>query len=131
MPHKALQKIPGVDVQLDKLVYHYGGITLPSGCPHAFIYFLTIRNQSHHSIVLLGRKWIIRQESGECTILEGDKIVGQTPRLHPGESFSYNSYHVTCGNAEVSGSFHGINQLSQKIVVPIPAFSLKVPTAED
>jgi ApaG protein len=28
-------------------------------------------------------------------VVEGDKIVGETPASPPGEQFSYNSYHVT------------------------------------
>ena len=126
-----LQQATGVEVHLDNLVYHYGGPTLPVGQPHAFIYFLTIRNHSPHPITLLGRRWLIRHDDGETTIVEGDKIVGQTPRLLPGESFSYNSYHVTSGNAIARGSFHGINHLKQPIYVSIPAFPLHVPTAED
>ena len=34
------------------------------------------------------------QPVGSQLVIEGDKIVGDTPRLEPGEEFSYNSYHV-------------------------------------
>jgi len=31
---------------------------------------------------------------GEITAVEGDGVVGQTPTIPPGDSFSYNSFHL-------------------------------------
>ena len=44
------------------------------------------------------------------TKLEGDKIVGETPRLAPGEHWSYNSQMLTGDDARATGSFHGIDE---------------------
>src|SRR5206468_113010 len=88
-------ELPGLRVELDKLVYRHGGEQLPPDRPHAFIYYLTIRNDSDRTVTLLGRKWVVEHSDGTQLVVEGDKIVGETPRLAPGEHFSYNSYHVT------------------------------------
>ena len=61
-------------------------------------------------MTLLGRKWVIDYGAGNRQVIEGDKIVGETPRLAPGEEFSYNSHHVTGCDAHVQGGFHGVDE---------------------
>lgn len=120
-------ELPGLRVELDRLVYRQGGDDLPPGKPHAFIYFLTIHNASAHTVTFLGRKWIIEHPDGSQLVIEGDKIVGETPRLAPGEHFSYNSYHVGATDARAHGSFHGVDDLGRKIFVRIPPFAMRIP----
>jgi len=125
------QEIPGLIAQLDRLVYHRGGSNLPADRPHAFVYFVSIQNQSEKTVELLGRKWVIEQVDGERIIIEGDKIVGETPRIAPGESFAYNSYHITSCDAHVIGSFHGKDETGSPIHVILPSFEMKIPTDID
>ena len=120
-------EIPGLTAQLDRLVHHHGGSWLPEGKQHAFVYFITIKNGSDRIVTLLGRKWVIRQEDGNRLVIEGDKIVGEAPRLAPGEQFSYNSYHVTGGNAKADGSFHGVDEFGQHVHVRLATFEMVVP----
>jgi ApaG protein len=122
-------ELPGLRVELDKLVYRHGGHELPPDRPHAFIYYLTIHNESDRTVVLLARKWVVEHADGTRLVIEGDKIVGETPRLEPGERFSYNSYHVTATDARVHGSFHGLDEHGARIFVRIPAFELVIPDA--
>src|SRR5690606_25428527 len=119
--------LPGLIARLDRLVYHHGGMSLPPDKPHAFVYFVTIRNGSDRTVTLLGRKWVIDHADGTRLVVEGDKIVGETPRLAPGEHFSYNSYHVTSCNAQVHGSFHGCDQEGRRVHVMLPPFQMVVP----
>lgn len=123
----ASKPIPGLTARLDKLVYHHGGPTLSSDKPHAFVYFVTIQNASDRTITLLGRKWVIQHGDGESLVVEGDKIVGETPRLPPGEQFSYNSYHVTGTDAQALGSFHGVDEFGNRIHVILPPFDMLIP----
>lgn len=121
------REVPGLTASLEKLCYHHGGASLPADKPHAFVYFITIRNGSDHTVTLLGRKWVVEHADGTRLVIEGDKIVGDTPRLAPGEEFSYNSYHVTGLDARAHGSFHGVDELGQKIHVMLPPFDMTVP----
>ena len=121
------REIPGLTARLDKLVYHHGGASLPADKPHAFVYFITIRNTSDRTVTLLGRKWVVVHDDGTRLVIEGDKIVGETPRLAPGEQFSYNSYHVTGCDAIAHGSFHGVDEHGEKIHVLLPPFALVIP----
>ena len=119
------QELPGLTAHLDKLCYHHA--SLPAEKPHAFVYFITIRNQSEHTVTLLGRKWIVIHADGSRLVVEGDKIVGETPRLTPGEQFSYNSYHVSDQDGSAHGSFHGVDETGRKVHVILPPFDLKIP----
>ena len=126
MTHTSVE-IPGLTAHLDRLVHHHGGGCLPEGKPHAFVYFITIKNASDRTVVLLGRKWVIRHADGSHLVVEGEKIVGETPRLAPGEQFSYNSYHVTGCNASVQGSFHGVDEFGQQVHVNLAPFEMVIP----
>lgn len=119
-------ELPGLEVRLDQLV-HYAGPNLPDESPHAFIYFITIRNKSDRAVTLLARKWVVESAEGEKVVIEGDRIVGEMPHLQPGESFSYNSYHVASRDSVASGSFHGRDVFDNLVFVRIPPFKMKIP----
>lgn len=123
----ASNELPGLTARLDKLCHHHGGASLPQDKPHAFVYFITIHNGSDRTVTLLGRKWVLENADGTRLVVEGDKIVGETPRLSPGEQFTYNSYHVTGIDARASGSFHGVDDLGRKVHVLLPPFDLTIP----
>lgn len=125
MPKKAYE-LPGLAVHLDDLVYE-AGLNLPDETPHGFVYFLTIENRSDREVIFLGRKWVVEKTSGDKLVIEGDGIVGETPRLQPGERFSYNSFHVTAENAVAYGSFHGVDSSDNPIFVRIPAIEMNIP----
>jgi ApaG protein len=121
------QELPGLTASLDKLCYHHGGASLPPDKPHAFVYFVTIHNGSDRAVTLLGRKWVVLHADNTRLVIEGDKIVGETPHLAPGEQFSYNSYHVTGIDACAHGSFHGVDDQGRKVHVILPPFEMNIP----
>ena len=123
------EQLTGLTASLDRLCYHHGGTSLPPETPHAFVYFITITNGSDRTVTLLGRKWVVEHADGSHLVIEGDKIVGETPRLAPGEQFSYNSYHVTGCNATAHGSFHGVDEAGQRVHVLLPAFTMTIPAS--
>lgn len=120
------QELLGLSVHLDKLLHHRDA-NFPAETPHAFVYFLTIKNLSPETVELTGRKWILKHASGETEIFEGDGIVGQNPRIPPGEAFSYNSFHLTGDTVVASGAFHGTTDQGRRIFVRIPSFTMTPP----
>jgi len=124
--HATGQELPGLRVTVDKVVHHRDA-NFPPETPHAFVYFLTVSNLSQSTVRLLGRKWIIRSPDGTVEVIEGDGIVGQTPRIPSGESFSYNSYHLTGHPVTAEGAFHGTTEDGQRIFVRIPSFEMIPP----
>jgi ApaG protein len=122
----AINEFEGLRVRVDEVI-HMPGLEAPSDKPYPFVYFITIHNDSPVPVTLKARKWVVREEGGEVTVVEGEGIVGQSPRIEPGGNFSYNSYHVVAGNAEVEGAFFGTTAMGERIYVRIPAFKLKLP----
>lgn len=121
------KELDGLQASLDKLVHHKEKSSVKGINLHAFIYFITINNLSDRKVTLLGRKWILANSDGTTTVVEGEKIVGETPTIDSGDSFSYNSYHVTHLSANASGSFHGLDEFGNKIHVRMQPFQLEVP----
>lgn len=120
-------ELPGLEVELKHLAYRYEGEKAPPETPHLFIYFLSVENRSDRTVTLLARKWVLTFESGEKLVVEGDKIVGETPTLKPGESFTYNSFHLVGEDAEATGAFFGLDEFGERIHTRIPMFELIVP----
>lgn len=117
----------GVFVTLDELQYTHHPVNAPEDRPHLFTYHLTIHNHSPNTITILARKWILTYPDGQVDVIEGDKVVGKTPTLSPGKSFSYASFHLVPANALVRGAFHGIVGNGDPFVVPMPEFTLSIP----
>ena len=70
---------------------------------------------------------MLRAADGTVEVIEGDGIVGETPTLPPGETFSYNSYHLTGTALTAEGAFHGTTADGRRVFVRIPAFPMTPP----
>lgn len=121
-------ELPGLKVHLDQLVYKHDPDRFSDETPHAFVYFLTIENDTDHTIQFLGRKWILEYNDGSTRVIEGDGIVGKRPVLEPGEIFSYNSFHLSGQSAIAMGSFFGLDEQEQRIVTRTPPMDLHLPS---
>ena len=84
---------PGLRVTVDRVVYQ-PQVETPADRPHCFVYFLSIHNDTELAVTIKGRKWVVTNERGEVTAVEGDGVVGQFPTINPGDKFSYNSFHL-------------------------------------
>jgi ApaG protein len=115
-------------VTVDRVVYQARVPTAPPDRPHCFIYFISIHNETDQSVTIKGRKWVVTNERGEITAVEGDGVVGQFPTIEPGEKFSYNSFHLLDTRTAVAeGSYLGIDGLGRKVLTRIPQFKMTVP----
>lgn len=122
-----MRECADVRVSIDDVVY-MPSLDCPPDKPHPFVYFISIHNQTNEPVTIRGRKWVVRQCDGEVTVVEGEGVVGQTPVIEPGGHFSYNSYHVTAMNADVSGAFFGQTAHGERIFSRIPGFRLEIPS---
>ena len=66
---------------------------------------------------------------GHRLVIEGDGVVGQFPRLTPGDQFHYNSYHLVDSDSEAEGAYLGKDEKGKGLVVRIPSFRLDIPIA--
>lgn len=99
----------------------------PEDRPFPFAYFITIDNQSDETVTIKGRKWIVSDVMGQTLVVEGEGVVGKFPRLAPGETFTYSSYHVIHSDSVAEGAFLGITDSGVPVVTRIPQFQMRVP----
>jgi ApaG protein len=123
-------QLAGLKVVVEELVYD-PSLPTPPDKPFAFVYHLSIQNQSKQTVTFFGRKWVVRDEDGHTLVVEGDGIVGQYPRLQPGEVFSYNSYHTIATRSIAHGAFFGSTARGKAICVSIPEFTMHLPSLEE
>ena len=121
-----IREFEGLRVNVDDVVY-MPSLDAPPEKPHPFVYFISIHNDSPVPVTIRGRKWVVQEDQGEITVVEGDGVVGQTPMIEPGGHFSYNSYHVVAKSSRVSGAFFGETAADEWIFARIPEFRLEVP----
>jgi ApaG protein len=69
-----------------------------------FAYTITISNESTYTAQLRTRHWIITDGRGSVEEVQGDGVVGEQPRLSPGQSFEYTS---GCVLTTPIGTMHG------------------------
>ena len=123
-------KSHGIKVALDRLEYNFGVLTPPDR-PHCFAYHISIWNEGGETVSIRGRKWVVKEVTGEITAVEGDGVVGEFPILMPGQHFSYNSHHmIRASRASVQGSYLGVTEKGIPVIVDIPEFELIVPEGE-
>jgi ApaG protein len=122
-----IEELHGLRVTVDRVVYQTDGPT-PAERPHCFVYYITIHNDSDRPVTIKGRKWVVTNDEGEITAVEGDGVVGQFPTIKPGGKFSYNSFHLLSTRSAVAeGSYLGIDAEERKVLTRIPRFKMTVP----
>lgn len=122
-----IHESPELRVTLDQLVYQAPA----EERPHCFIYYVSIHNDGQSPVTVRGRKWVVRNDKGEVTAVEGEGVVGQTPTILPGEKFSYNSFHLLQGKRAVAeGSYLCIDSKGRRLLARIPPFVLVAPAGE-
>ena len=57
-----------------------------------FSYHVMIINEGLEVSILISRQWIITNSFGQVEEVSGVGVVGETPTLHPGDSFEYTSF---------------------------------------
>jgi len=113
-------------VNVDNVIY-MPTLDAPPNKPHPFVYFISIFNDSSVPITIRARKWVVIEDGGETTVVEGDGVVEQQPTIKPGEHFSYNSYHVIGKSALVNGAFFAEMVDGELVFTRIPEFRLELP----
>ena len=102
----------------------------PENGRYFWAYTIVIENEGDETVQLRTRYWHITDAAGRVEEVRGPGVVGETPRLKRGESFTYTS---GCPLAEPSGMMVGhytfVDSMGEAFDVSIPAFSLDSPGA--
>ncbi len=100
----------------------------PENQRYVFAYTVTIRNAGRVPAQLVNRRWVITDANGKVQEVEGDGVVGEQPRIGPGEAHRYSSGAVIetpVGTME--GSYGMVTDDGASFRAPIPVFRLAVP----
>jgi ApaG protein len=100
----------------------------PADNRYAFAYTITIANTGTVGARLVSRHWVITDDNGNVREVHGEGVVGEQPRLRPGEDYEYTSGAVL---ETAFGTMHGSYQMvaddGTRFDAPIPAFVLSTP----
>ena len=100
----------------------------PDGDRYVFAYTIRIRNLGRLPAQLLDRHWVITDGNGKVEEVRGEGVVGEQPRLEPGEAFTYTSGAVLeTAVGTMEGSYHMSGDDGTEFDAPIPPFTLAVP----
>jgi ApaG protein len=102
----------------------------PEQHQYLFAYHVTITNDGAEPVQLISRHWIITDGAGRIEEVKGSGVVGQQPRIPPGDSFEYTSgcpLRTPVGTME--GSYHMVTDDGRKFEAPIAPFTLACPEA--
>ena len=84
--------------------------SMPHDAQYVFAYTVAISNVGATTAQLRTRHWIITNGKGEVEEVAGDGVVGEQPRLAPGQSFQYTS---GCVLTTPVGTMHGTYQMAR------------------
>lgn len=94
----------------------------------AFAYTIQIRNVGALPARLLTRRWTITDGNGKVRQIEGEGVVGEQPRIGPGEDFVYTSgAMLETDLGTMQGSYGMVADDGTRFDAPIPPFTLTVP----
>ena len=95
---------------------------------YVFSYTITLHNRGTVAARLLSRHWLITDGNGEVREVRGEGVVGEQPRMSPGEGYEYTSGAVLeTSVGTMSGSYRMIGDDGMQFDADIPSFVLSIP----
>lgn len=100
----------------------------PGSERYVFAYTVTIQNNGAEPAKLLSRHWIITDADNNTQEVRGDGVVGEQPRIKPGEGFQYTSGTVLeTPVGSMRGTYKMQSEDGECFNATIPMFTLSVP----
>ncbi|HUS95821.1 MAG TPA: Co2+/Mg2+ efflux protein ApaG [Hyphomicrobiaceae bacterium] len=102
----------------------------PEKAQYFWAYTIVIKNLGGETVQLKTRYWHITDGVGKVEEVRGPGVVGETPVIHPGDSYSYTSgCPLSTPSGIMRGSYGMIGPDGVAFDIAIPAFSLDSPNA--
>lgn len=102
----------------------------PQAGAWVWAYRVRIENGGAEAVQLLRRTWRITDARGRTQVVTGDGVVGEQPKLAPGEAFEYAS-GTPLGTASgfMAGAYHMVVcRTGEAFDAAVPTFSLDSPS---
>ncbi|MBC2771584.1 Co2+/Mg2+ efflux protein ApaG [Rhizobium sp. AQ_MP] len=116
------------DIEVQVEPYYLEEQSDPDDSRYVWGYRIVISNHSAKAVRLTHRYWHITDQNGQVDEVSGPGVVGEQPRLDPGDTYEYSS---GCPLDTPSGMMYGTYRMEtddgESFDVEIPAFSLDSP----
>ncbi len=98
---------------------------------YVWAYTIEIANLGTETAQLLSRYWRITDAEGKVQEVRGPGVVGEQPRLEPGEAFTYTSgVPLSTPSGIMVGWYQMRSETGELFTIDVPAFSLDLPDAK-
>ncbi len=115
-------------IEIDAVTHYLDSQSAPEADRYVFAYTITIRNGGEAPAKLLARHWVITDANGKVQEVRGEGVVGEQPRLSPGEYFRYTSAAMIATPVGVMrGEYRLVSDEGEPFEAEIPAFTLSIP----
>lgn len=112
-------------IKVDPTPFYLADQSDPANDQYVFAYHIRIENVGEVAVQLLSRHWVITDADGKVEEVRGAGVVGQQPKLAPGESYEYTSgsqFKTPVGT--MHGTYQFVADDGAKFDAPIPKFVL-------
>jgi len=116
------------EIQVDVQTRYIEEQSDPEKSYYVFSYTITIINRGKNPAKLLNRHWIISDSNRKIQEVRGQGVVGEQPRLKPGERFVYTSgTMMETDVGTMRGSYEMQLDDGSLFDVPVSEFILSIP----
>ncbi len=113
-------------IEVEVVPEYLAAESLPQVSQFVFAYHVKITNKGESEVQLLNRHWIITDGEGVVQEVKGEGVIGEQPKLSPGQTHEYSSFcPLTTPTGNMRGSFEMVNKKGKKFEVKIPLFFLR------
>jgi ApaG protein len=112
-------------IAVDPTPFYLADQSDPANDVYTFAYHVSIKNIGDVPVQLLSRHWVITDGNGHVDEVRGPGVIGEQPRIEPGESFEYTSgsqFKTAVGT--MHGSYQFVAEDGVNFDAPIPKFTL-------
>jgi len=103
----------------------------PAQARFVFSYQVRIENLGEAAATLLTRHWRIHDDVAGETVVDGDGVIGEQPKILPRQVHEYRSFCVLqCASGWMEGHYHFVRADGSAFDAMIPRFTLSVDSPE-
>ena len=126
----SMQKTSVPDFQISAKVVYVPSESKPEKGYHFFAYKISITNIGSSPAQLMSRHWVITDAAGNKEEVRGPGVVGLQPKIHPGQTFEYDSAcPLNTSTGSMVGRYFFVAESGESFSVEVPEFYLVAPLA--
>ena len=115
-------------IRVEPQAYYIADQSNPANHCYVFAYRIQIHNDGDVGVQLISRSWYITDANNHVREVHGEGVVGEQPRLQPGETYEYVSGAVLAtAQGTMRGSYRMVADDGKEFDANIAEFTLSIP----